>query len=64
MHRCPPLFPLRKEHASELNAVLINNRLAHADLLGRMEKEDFAFGVGVRRWRFYETGAVPFSRSS
>lgn len=38
-----------KERASEVNGVLTNNRLAHAELLGKMEKEDFAFAVGLRR---------------
>lgn len=38
-----------QEHAHELNGVLISNRLAHAELLGTMEKQDFAFAVGVRR---------------
>lgn len=38
-----------QEHAHELNGVLISNRLAHAELLGTMEKQDFAFAVGIRR---------------
>ncbi|CAM9618005.1 unnamed protein product [Scytosiphon promiscuus] len=40
---------IAEEHAHELNGVLISNRLAHAELLGTMEKRDFAFAVGVRR---------------
>ncbi|CAB1112029.1 unnamed protein product [Ectocarpus sp. CCAP 1310/34] len=44
---------IAEEHAHELNGVLISNRLAHAELLGTMEKRDFAFTVGIRRedWR-------------
>lgn len=30
--------------------MLISNRLAHAELLAKMEKDDFAFSMGVRRW--------------
>lgn len=57
--QCVPMtavFPLsnvlsyRQEHAHELNGVLISNRLAHAELLGTMEKQDFAFAVGIRRY--------------
>ncbi|CAM9256084.1 unnamed protein product [Ectocarpus sp. 12 AP-2014] len=40
---------IAEEHAHELNGVLISNRLAHAELLGKMEKRDFAFAVGIRR---------------
>ncbi|CAN0179979.1 unnamed protein product, partial [Ectocarpus sp. 8 AP-2014] len=39
---------IAEEHAHELNGVLISNRLAHAELLGTMEKQDFAFAVGIR----------------
>lgn len=45
----PPTTFLRQEHAHELNGVLISNRLAHAELLGTMEKQDFAFAMGIRR---------------
>ncbi|CAM9313803.1 unnamed protein product, partial [Hapterophycus canaliculatus] len=40
---------IAEEHAHELNGVLISNRLAHAELLGTMQKRDFAFAVGIRR---------------
>ncbi|CBJ30237.1 conserved unknown protein [Ectocarpus siliculosus] len=40
---------IAEEHAHELNGVLISNRLAHAELLGTMEKRDFSFAVGIRR---------------
>eukprot|EP00903_Cladosiphon_okamuranus_P015016 g13894.t1 len=40
---------IAEEYAHELNGVLISNRLAHAELLGTMEKQDFAFAVGIRR---------------
>ncbi|CAM9316736.1 unnamed protein product, partial [Laminaria digitata] len=40
---------LAEEHVSELNGVLISNRLAHAELLATMEKRDFAVAVGIRR---------------
>ncbi|CAM9524177.1 unnamed protein product, partial [Sphacelaria rigidula] len=40
---------IAEEYAAELNSVLISNRLAHAELLAKMEKDDFVFSVSIRR---------------